>query len=257
MMLAFAALVSGEWLAAMMCFSIASVPAPIVVVLSSMWGGRFLLGAKSFVSRPLPIETLLTLPSPVPQFPCRVEISKGGTMPGSDIGIVMFVDSWLHYEGHRTSFALRPCDVSLRSGDRLNLKEMGVVDFDPHDWLAAGGILEPDLKKRFVANLESWMRSGPPAGEPLLPPARFHPSGILRAWSNLATAVVSCVLVYSFLAWFNGSTWTTLLSLPFLLGLAHALMDVHRASLCLTERLPSTLGGEGAGGEGSASLAKS
>lgn len=152
-------------------------------------------------------------------------------MLGWDVGIVTFVDGWLHYEGYRVSFAIRRCDATLRTADRLKLAAGETVTFEPQDCLLADELVELDLKNLFKSNLKSWMRSEVPVGEPVLPPATFHPNGAVRAWSNLATASVSCVLYYVFLITLNGSAWAALLFLPFLVGFLRSLVDLRRLRL--------------------------
>ena len=235
---AFAEMVGGQWLAAALLFIFASAPEGVVSSLDAIWGGRIHLKARRFSPRPLPVSELLTLPSPEPSFPCRIEILNRGTLVGTDIGIVTFLEGWLHYEGHRTSFSLRRSDVSERSGERLNLAEGGTVAFEPHDWIELGDTVEFDLKKRFGANLRSWMRSDAPVGEPILPPLTFHSSGVLRAWSNLVTDLVSCVPMYAFLLWLTSYEWATLLILPFLLSLTRSLRDVRRVRKTLGSMRP-------------------
>ncbi|RYG25158.1 hypothetical protein EON82_08145 [bacterium] len=108
-------------------------------------------------------------------FPVTIQVSRKGRRIGRENGWVAFVDGWLVYEGLRTSFSLRTCDVSSRYefGGYLFLKE--------HDGTVVRMFLLTDFmqtsrpgrwrdRRRMREAFEEWRNTSSPVGEPVLPP---------------------------------------------------------------------------------------
>ncbi len=208
----------GEWVRAVFLYTLSSIQGEPYVYRNTL----------PFSPKPLPIGSLLTLPPPAAPYPCRVEVRKRGVVLGIDMGVVTFLDGWLHYEGLRTSFSLRKADVSAHSEDRLELLEGGWIVFGPQDTLAAGEFTEVGLAARFRANLASWMRSDSAEGEPILPPITAHSTGIARARSAFVADMVFAIVVLSLAATYSSSFWTCVVAIFSGLEIVLRLRDLRR-----------------------------
>lgn len=147
------------------------------------------------------LSTFAAVPSPLDTYPVSVELFRHGVSTGSDEAIVVFADGWLHIEGLRTMFSLRPCDLlACQANDgRLTLCGGQEIHFRP---------LEPTgLLRSFEATLLRWQSAGSPDGEPVLPPLHIHPrpqglamAGILFGLLLLGGAVALGLGVQSWIA---------------------------------------------------------
>lgn len=147
-------------------------------------GGHTLAGlglfAVTFLARLLrrprrrDVTPLMTLPLPAPAFPCDVEIGNRDGAFGIDRGVVTFIDGWLHFEGHRTTFSLSRDDAKGRAENVLTLRDGEVLRFFP------------DEANGFGNAIDRWFRIAPSAqGISILPPTSIHPSGRVRAYTDV------------------------------------------------------------------------
>ena len=144
-------------------------------------------------ARPRSVESLLTLPAPVPSFVCDLDIRRAGTTIGIDRGVVSFVDGWLHFEGRRTSFAVKREDLKARESEKIELTDGTELLFRSQ---VENGLLHPS-RWVFGVSLEAWARKGSAEGESLLPPTAPHPSALYRASRDLLFAALGVIA----LAW--------------------------------------------------------
>ena len=147
--------------------------------------------------RPPPdVDALATEPPPGPAFVVGLEVGREIWTLGKDVGVLTFVDGWIHFAGRRTEFAVRPADVGdarLDDGRIVARDETGTfVHF----------ALEKGQTERALA---AWRSLAPVAGEPLLPPGGVHPSGVaasLLGAARIASFVlVILALLLSFAPW--------------------------------------------------------
>ncbi len=144
------------------------------------------------------LGALRTLPPPGPAFDCWLKIERGSenVVTGMDEGVVTFVDGWLHYAGLRTDFSLRAADVRGLGedgpGPRMLLQDV-TVEF------VAISLLQ---RAEFERATKLWYRSSAAEGEsPTLPPRGVHPSGVARAWLEVAQTVSTSLAVSVFFLW--------------------------------------------------------
>ncbi|GEM_PF-6227069 len=132
-------------------------------------------------------ETGLSFPNPSPYdpgppdpllFSAAYEVRYDDLVTGSDAATVAFVEGWLVVDGRRASFALRPCDVSVKWDGSMVIAGGGWLRFDGHDRPAA-----------FEGALAFWCREPSPEGEPVFPPARVHPARVARATTRAAGGI--------------------------------------------------------------------
>ena len=109
------------------------VPFAVALIALCAWGyGR--AGRRSLPA----LHALAPSPAPVEAFPVAFELAYQGVVTGRDEGIASFVDGWLHVEGLRTGFSLRPLDATrvgamphgaeafdLPGGQRITLRPFG------------------------------------------------------------------------------------------------------------------------------------
>jgi hypothetical protein len=148
------------------------------------------------------LAALAPSPAPAECFPVEFAISHRDVCTGSDQGIASFVDGWLHVEGLRTSFSLRPVDISkprplpdrdaldIPGGQQVELRSLGPTQED---------------RDTFRETLRVWYRFpfGLPSGEPLLPPLAVHPSAATGPLNTLLTHAVFTVPVVALAIFFG------------------------------------------------------
>ncbi len=108
-------------------------------------------------------------------FPVMIEIWHGRRRTGRESGWIAFVDGWLVYEGLRTAFSFRPCDV--RFGGKGQWRQ-GL--WFPDGRMMTVAILNDFMQtnrpggwnKRSLLNdaLNEWHNAPSPEGDPVLPP---------------------------------------------------------------------------------------
>lgn len=131
-------------------------------------------------------------PSAPHAFAVSYEVRYDDLTTGRDTASIAFVDGWLAVDGRQASFALRPCDVSVRGDGSMTLAGGG--------WLRFG---DEDRPLELLAALGDWCREASPEGEPVFPPARVHPSRVAVALAPGALSV-PLFLLAGFVA---GTSW--------------------------------------------------
>ncbi len=143
-------------------------------------------------SRPDDLAPMLPDPAPEGQFRTKVEYRQKGLATGRDEMALTVVDGWLHAEGVRSHFALRPEDVwKLTTGS----DRRGSLVLSDGSEVRLEGLDDP---ARIVLQRwhrpDRWMES-----EPTFPPARIHPQELARRKVN-AVVLAGAIGLPRFLA---------------------------------------------------------
>ena len=139
------------------------------------------------------LAPLLPDPAPEGQFRVSVEYRRDGIVTGRDEMALTTVDGWLHAEGVRSYFALRPEDVrrlKIDSTTQVDLSRRArfVLSDGGEIWLSRIDDLADVALSRWHRPRESM------AGEPTFPPARVHPQELARWTSWMAMGLVCMFL---------------------------------------------------------------
>lgn len=189
------------------------------------------------------LAALAPFPAPAECFPIEFAISHRGVCTGSDQGIASFVDGWLHVEGLRTSFSLRPVDISkprpLLDRDALDIPGGQQVE------IRSLGLTQED-RDTFRETLRVWYRFpfGIPSGEPLLPPLAIHPLAVTRPLNSLFVHGLFAILIIVVVALVKDGHEVAPYFAPITVGMVFAyhnamkafrelrqMKDLHRAAL--------------------------
>lgn len=140
------------------------------------------------------IARLVAIPSADESYPVEYLTWRNGVPTGRDRGMATFVGGWLHVEGLRAGFSLRPsdaarCDYSRQGFDRFPLPDGQRIELRP---FAASA----DDRERFQEALRRWRRfsEADPDGEPVLPPLAVHPTAYVKPLTRVAGSVVGGIL---------------------------------------------------------------
>jgi len=149
--------------------------------------------ALSTVNRMDSVDSLAPIPTPDASFGVEIMLRRKERITGGDLGVVVFSEGWLVYEGRTTAFSLAPAHVRkvwpgttawtlyLTEGQRLTL-----VSYDP-GWREA---------------IERWTASPGPPGLSRLPP--LAPNVIVRlrtpGYLHLGAAILAGVGLASIFA---------------------------------------------------------
>ncbi len=174
------------------------------------------------------LDRLLPLPLPEGTFPVDVAVRHRGLRTGTDEAVASFVDGWLHVEGLRTSFSLRPGDgltewrkerlrIAFPDGGSVTLGVQGVIL-----WIARGRKPEPQ-GGGFADCAEAWIGVSRPSGESLVPPKGVHPD--VRACWTFATILDGLLFGLALRLAARGDEVFSFLAAPsFLLGIGLLLL---------------------------------
>ncbi len=180
-----------------------------------------LIIVRTWRRRPNPaVLHLFDIPRAENQFPVRISLLGSGTSLGSDEGVISFVDGWLHYQGLKTSFSLKPNSVEhdstpfTRHGlQGLFISKGQAQQFETHtltysleSFVCSLRIvpfdrvqgIEIPLRDRFNAEIRAWKEGKIPLdGESLMPPALpiRPPRSPVQAFASIA-AVLGGALVF-------------------------------------------------------------
>lgn len=142
---------------------------------------------------------LAPMPAPVEAFPIEFSFYSEGILTGKDHGIASFIEGWLHVEGLRTGFSLRPIDIVrasfLRTGfQRFELPHGQAVQIRPQGRRSS--------RETFYETSRIWHHFTVelPQGESLLPPLIVHPSAIAPFYSALALSLLGATVLVAFTA---------------------------------------------------------
>ncbi len=138
------------------------------------------------------LSDLVDLPGAFSQFPVEVTYKTGPYTYGFDAGIVSFVDGWMHFRGHRTSWAITPDTVKVLDLGSKNLRRIHWREVDgrchevsvwPIDKI--GGI-PGQLRVRFLEALDEWKdKSTSSQAHVVLPPKTPDPESRSSLWASL------------------------------------------------------------------------
>lgn len=175
---------------------------------------------------------LATVPPPGPAFECDIEIRRGGTVYGTDQGIITFVSGWLHFAGRRTEFALEEGlahDYSSFNGRVTLLLDGEEIAFRPRGgWDTSGQYSETEsdrVRKAFGV----WFHS-PSAreGTSILPPREVHASGLARAWRQLFDCIALDAALIALMIGLSGTSFVFFFALSHGLGPFERLRQLSR-----------------------------
>ncbi|HWD41028.1 MAG TPA: hypothetical protein VG944_19425 [Fimbriimonas sp.] len=190
----------------------------------AVFGFILLANAKVWSRRPHALVVrMLDIPCPNNQFAGHVSFTGKGMTLGKDEGVITFTEGWLHFEGLRTSFSLKPDGVELKSRsmsrESISMRfiprtqaakmethslsySLANIDFHltiaPFD-RAVGN--DPGLRDRFSRAIRAWKEgSAPREGEALFPPlgqafdARKHVRIVAIVAGFLASAILAALI---------------------------------------------------------------
>ena len=129
------------------------------------------------------------------EFFARIAVLWDDATTGEDTATVAFVDGWMVVDGERASFALRPCDVSVRWDGSITLAGGGWVRFDVDD-----------RRPAFQSAIRDWGRIvDSPTGEPIFPPLEVQREIVFRETRSSLWAAIPFSLAFGF--WLVGGSW--------------------------------------------------
>lgn len=137
------------------------------------------------------VADLVPLPTPDTAYGVEITLRKGERITGGDLGVVVFSEGWLVYEGRTTAFSLSPADVRKWWPDlptwTIRLPEGQSLTLRSHDpgWSEA---------------MRAWLDVPPPTGLSRLPPLTPNPIRRLRVagYFHLGAAVLAGAALASF-----------------------------------------------------------
>ena len=189
-------------------------------------------------ARPRSVESLLTLPDPVPTFVCDLEIRRAGTTLGLDRGVASFVDGWLHFEGRRTALSVKREDLKARDSEKIELADGTELLFRSQ---IEPGLLHP-TRWAFGVSLEAWSRKGSAEGESLLPPTTPHPAALYRESWDLLFAVLG-IIALAWVVWAFGPFALVVLLFGFTGSMVNAVVEYKEQRRLEKEARRSLVGG--------------
>lgn len=132
------------------------------------------------------LDSMLDDPPPAYRCLTGIEYWRHGTRIGSDVMALSFTEGWLYAEGVRSTFAVRPSDLSnlrtpVERGCTFGLADGTFIR-----------VVNVDL------NLRSWLRrwqveAADVPGEPIFPPSRVHPQELAK---KAALAISTLILLF-------------------------------------------------------------
>lgn len=190
---AFVLLIGTPILCALVAFAVFTnrfVLGVVLIPLGSVLVGGFAQAQRRRVSSR--VAALAPSPAPTETFPVESSFFYGTDCTGRDQGMASVVDGWLHVEGLRTSYSLRPIDTTrigalpsgadvfeLPGGQRIEIRSLGSASD----------------RATFGETIRIWHRFtfGSVAGEPTLPPIEVHATALVRPLSMLVVGLAACL----------------------------------------------------------------
>ena len=167
---------------------IATIPILLTVFLSTR------------VGRTRGLDLLPPSPAPVEAFPVECAFSYRDVLTGLDHGVASFVDGWLHVEGLRTGFSVRPVDLA-----QVAWKPGGwcVLELPGGQRVAFRSLGTPADRETLGETVRVWrlFSGGSTPGEPTLPPLWVHPTARTRLLTALAVLFVGDGLLLALTVW--------------------------------------------------------